>query len=93
MTNKVSIKKLKKQENLMGYIFASPWLIGIIVFGGFPILASLYISFTRYDMVSSPQWVGIQNYIILYVQKIKWYTFAIFFVYLLLKENKNGNEY
>ena len=85
MSDKVSIKKLKKQENIVGYIFASPWLIGIIVFGGFPILASLYISFTSYDMISSPDWVGLQNYIILFTNdsifwKSLWNTFYHVFI-------------
>lgn len=80
MANHVSIKKLKKQENLIGYLFASPWLIGIIVLGGFPILASLFISFTRYDMTSAPTWVGLKNYVILFTNddifwKSLWNTF------------------
>ncbi|MBI9009923.1 MAG: sugar ABC transporter permease [Tenericutes bacterium] len=61
-----SLKQLRKKENRMGYLFASPWLIGIIVLGAFPILASFYISFTSYDMSSAPQWVGLKNYIILF---------------------------
>ncbi len=61
-----SIKQLKKQENRIGYLFASPWLIGIIVLGAFPILASLYISFTTYDMIGTPNFIGFKNYIILF---------------------------
>lgn len=49
----------------MGYLFASPWLIGIIVLGAFPILASFYISFTTYNMISAPRFIGITNYSIL----------------------------
>jgi multiple sugar transport system permease protein len=80
MKKEKPIKKLKKQENLIGYIFASPWLIGIIVLGGFPILASLYISFTNYDMVSAPTWIGLKNYEILFTNddifwKSLWNTF------------------
>lgn len=61
-----SIKQLRKQENIMGYLFVSPWLIGLIVLGMFPILASLYISFTTYDMNASPRWIGLENFIILF---------------------------
>jgi multiple sugar transport system permease protein len=61
-----SLKQLKKKENRIGYLFASPWLIGIIVLGAFPILASFYISFTSYDMTSAPVWIGLKNYIILF---------------------------
>ncbi len=62
----LSMQKLKKQENLMGYLFASPWLLGLIVLGMFPILASFYISFTNYDMLSFPRFIGFANYRILF---------------------------
>jgi multiple sugar transport system permease protein len=62
----LSMQKLKKQENLMGYLFASPWLLGLIILGMFPILASFYISFTNYDMLSFPRFIGFANYRILF---------------------------
>jgi len=61
-----SVTKLKKQENYIGYLFASPWLIGLIVLGIFPIFMSLYFSFTNYNMISAPTWVGFTNYRILF---------------------------
>lgn len=66
MSKASSLTKLKKQENIIGYLFASPWIIGLIVFGAFPILASFYISFTTYDMISPPRFIGIENYMILF---------------------------
>ena len=66
MTKTISIQKLKKRENLMGYLFASPWLLGLIVLGMFPIIASFYISFTNYDMISDPKFIGFRNYEILF---------------------------
>lgn len=66
MAKVISMQKLKKQENLMGYLFASPWLLGLIVLGMFPILASLYISFTNYNMIAAPRFIGFENYRILF---------------------------
>ena len=40
----------------------SPWIIGFLVFYVYPMLASLYFSFTHYDLLSTPQWVGLGNY-------------------------------
>ncbi len=51
-----------RREALAGYAFISPWLFGFIFFMAIPILASLFISFTRWNIVSPPKWVGIQNY-------------------------------
>ena len=50
------------RENLAGYLFASPWLIGFVIFVLGPILASLYLSFTKYDILRPPVWIGIKNY-------------------------------
>jgi multiple sugar transport system permease protein len=40
----------------------SPWIVGFIVFFGYPLLASVYLSFTHYDLISRPRWVGTANY-------------------------------
>ncbi len=61
-TSKKGLMHLKKQENIAGYLFASPWIIGILVFATFPMLASLFITFTKYDMISNPTFVGLANY-------------------------------
>jgi multiple sugar transport system permease protein len=50
------------KKNLMGYAFLSPWLIGFLVFTLIPFVVSIYLSFTRYEVVSSPVWVGTANY-------------------------------
>jgi multiple sugar transport system permease protein len=63
-----SLSRMKKRENLVGYLFASPWIFGLIVFGAFPFLASLYISFTNYNMLSFPRFIGLTNYRILFTQ-------------------------
>ena len=40
----------------------SPWIIGFVVFYVYPMLATLYFSFTHYDILSTPKWVGLSNY-------------------------------
>jgi len=52
----------KRQEAVAGYLFISPWIIGFVVFIAGPMLASFVISFTRWNIVSDPQWVGLANY-------------------------------
>ncbi|MCC7208576.1 MAG: sugar ABC transporter permease [Anaerolineae bacterium] len=52
----------KRAENRTGYLFMLPWLIGFFVFTAGPMLVSLYLSFTNYDLLSSPEWVGLNNY-------------------------------
>jgi multiple sugar transport system permease protein len=40
----------------------APWAIGFAVFFAYPLLASAYYSFTHYDLLSSPKWIGLRNY-------------------------------
>ena len=52
-----------RRETLLFYLCISPWLIGFLVFVAGPMIASLVLSFTRWDMLSPPEWVGMKNYV------------------------------
>lgn len=54
--------KSEVREALWGYLFLAPWMIGLIMFLAGPIVASLFFSFTEYDVLSPPSWVGLENY-------------------------------
>src|SRR5215813_13881017 len=56
------------RNQILGLLFVSPWLVGLLAFTAYPILASFYYSFTLYDVISEPQWVGLQNYAFLLTQ-------------------------
>jgi multiple sugar transport system permease protein len=42
--------------------FMSPWIVGFLAFFLYPMLTSLYFSFTHYDLLSEPRWIGLDNY-------------------------------
>jgi multiple sugar transport system permease protein len=50
------------RHHLTVLTFIAPALVGIAVFFLYPLLSALYFSFTRFDLVSTPQWVGLGNY-------------------------------
>lgn len=52
----------ERSQLALGLAFASPWIFGFVVFTAYPIVASLYYSFTYFDTLSPPVWVGAQNY-------------------------------
>ncbi|HZU14318.1 MAG TPA: sugar ABC transporter permease [Chloroflexota bacterium] len=54
--------RLERREAIAFYLFASPWILGFLIWTLGPMLASLYLSFTNYDLFTPPQWVGLQNY-------------------------------
>ncbi|MBC7237101.1 MAG: sugar ABC transporter permease [Chloroflexi bacterium] len=53
---------LKTGEALWAYAFLLPWLLGLVIFAAGPIIASFYFSFTRYDVMSPPVIIGLENY-------------------------------
>jgi multiple sugar transport system permease protein len=80
------ITKKKKHDLLMGYLFVSPWLIGFIAFIIFPLVTSLYLSFTRYDILTPPRWIGLQNWIRMFTQDPRfWNATKATFKYVLFE--------
>ncbi|MCL4858577.1 MAG: sugar ABC transporter permease [Caldilineaceae bacterium] len=51
------------RELRLGLLFASPWLVGFLAFTLFPIASSFYYSFTRYDLLRPPVFLGLDNYV------------------------------
>lgn len=60
--------KASQQEALWGYIFILPWLLGMLFFTGGPIVASLLLSFCKWDLITKIQWVGLDNYVRMFSQ-------------------------
>lgn len=74
------MSKLRRREALWFYLFASPWIIGFVVFLLGPMIASIYISLTDWDSFTPPKWVGLENYTRLLTEdpvfwKALWNTF------------------
>ena len=74
-TRSVSAKRcrrnpLKRQEALTGWLFVAPAVTGFAVFTAFSMCYSLYISFTDWNILSDPKFVGWQNYINLFTRDI-----------------------
>lgn len=66
MRTKNKIRKggsLRKKEATLGYLFVSPWIIGFLLFGLYPIIVSLYYSVCRFDVLRIPKFVALDNYI------------------------------
>ena len=57
-----SLSRAKRRELLFGLLFVSPWLVGFLLWTLFPLLSSLYFSFTRYDLLQPPVFIGLRNY-------------------------------
>ena len=62
--------KLKRgvRDQLWGYLFISPWLIGLVGFIIIPMLLSIYYSFTHYEVITPAKWAGFDNYVAIFTK-------------------------
>ncbi|MFN8441664.1 MAG: sugar ABC transporter permease [Caldilineaceae bacterium] len=66
-TRKRTYSAMRRREAIEGWLYLSPWIIGFIVFVAGPLLASLVLSFTKYNVLRPPQFIGLKNYIFAFV--------------------------
>ncbi len=59
-------RTLQQSQRLWGFIFLSPWIAGFLIFTLFPMLTSLYFSFTNFTIGKEIQWIGLTNWIKLF---------------------------
>lgn len=64
--------RLINNENFVGYLFVAPLILGLIVFTYGPVLAAFVLSFTKGDYISTPKWIGLDNYANLLDDKLFW---------------------
>jgi len=75
------IRRRRRKMLITGLLFTSPWIIGFLVFQLYPIISSFYYSLTDYNLFSSPNWVGFENYTNLF-QDEKFYLSLYNTIYL-----------
>lgn len=77
-------QKLRENDNVVGYIFTAPFIIGFLAFTLYPIISSLYYSFTDYNLFDKPNWIGFDNYTTLFLRDEKIVkSFQVTFTYVL----------
>lgn len=76
---------MQRREARTGMLFVLPWLLGLLIFMAYPILASFFLSLTDYSLMKAPVWVGLQNYqTLLTVDSSFWPAVGNSFYYALL---------
>jgi multiple sugar transport system permease protein len=62
----MALKKNVLLDNVTSYLFLAPWLLGFLVLTLYPMIFSLYLSFTQYNILQPPQWVGWRNFFVMF---------------------------
>ena len=55
----------------LGLLFVSPWILGFVLFTIYPLIASIYYSLTRYDIVRDPVFIGAKNYTTISLEELE----------------------
>lgn len=79
--------KAKKQykDNAIGYLMLAPWLFGFALMWFVPMLISIYYSFTNFNLLNTPQFIGISNYLRIFKEdKSFWQALKVTFTYVLV---------
>ncbi|HHV80930.1 TPA: sugar ABC transporter permease [bacterium] len=74
---KTRMSPMAKREERYFYLCISPWIAGFLIFTAGPIVASLFFSFCNYDVVTPPDWIGIQNYKRLLSDPLFWQSLKV----------------
>lgn len=59
-------QKVRYRDNKAGYLFLLPWLVGLVLITVGPMLASLWLSLTDYNLLQAPNFIGIENYLAMF---------------------------
>jgi len=79
------MKSSSLKNNLVGYTFIGPFVVGFLLFTMVPAIASLYFSFTNYDLLGSPSWIGFENYSRMLNEDPKfWNSMKVTFLYVFI---------
>ena len=70
------LSPLRRREEITGFLFASPIIVGLITLAAYPFLASIYYSFNDYNIIQPPYWTGVQNYRDLLSDPLFWLRLA-----------------
>ena len=74
------------RRDLIGFAFLAPWLVGFLCFSLGPVLASLYLSFTKFDLLRPAQWIGADNYVRMFSADPRfWQALKVTFSYMAME--------
>jgi len=73
-----------KREAFAGFLLISPWIIGFLAFTAGPMVVSLLLSLTQWDILSPPVFVGLSNFLQLVEDPLYWRALFNTFIYAIL---------
>ncbi len=82
MGKKKSVYKTK--DNVTGYLLLAPWIFGFLIMWLIPMIISIFYSFTDFNMLNKPSFIGMENYMRIFTKdKSFWQALKVTFTYVL----------
>lgn len=72
------------REAFHAYVFMAPAILGLLLFTVGPVIASLFLSFTEYNILTAPEWIGPQNYVELFQDPLFWQSLRVSAIYSIV---------
>ncbi|WP_309072477.1 sugar ABC transporter permease [Arthrobacter sp.] len=82
--SKRKLTAAEKKEERVSYLFLAPWLVGLVVITIGPMAASLYLSFTDYNLLQPPEWTGLDNYLRMFEDTRLQNSLGVTFLYVFV---------
>jgi oligogalacturonide transport system permease protein len=80
----ISFAKNRGESKYIGLLFILPWIFGFICFKAGPLAMSFIVSFTKYNVMSSPKWIGLDNFTKLFTSADFWMAARVNLEYVLM---------
>ena len=81
-----SLKRTLCKESVAGYVFITPFIIGLVVFTAIPFFTSLYLAFTEYNILTPAKLIGLANFKkMFFADKLFWKSFWVTFKFALIQ--------
>ncbi len=77
-------KRKQNRADIVGYTLILPWIIGLLCFQMWPIIHSLFLSFTNYNLLNTPSFIALDNYTKMFQDETFYQAVKVTFKYVFI---------
>ncbi|WP_422934107.1 carbohydrate ABC transporter permease [Sinomonas sp. P47F7] len=81
---KGAVKQRRPKDNKAAFVFLAPWIVGLVAITIGPMLMSLYLSFTDYNLIQDPNWIGFDNFTRMMGDERFWNSLGVTLTYVVV---------
>lgn len=70
---RTKMNRRKRNEYIWGWVFITPLTVGFLLFTAFPLVLSIFYSFTSYNLFHAPEWIWFDNFIEIFTSPTDWF--------------------